>query len=474
MELTFAARTDVGRERERNEDNFLVDRKLRLFVVCDGMGGHVAGAVASATAVNAIHEVIASGASLLQAYDDDPRSEPRRRDILSLLEHAVQRGSFKVYERATENPHERGMGTTATVLLFAGGRAFIGHVGDSRCYLLRDGAIHQMTEDHSLLADMLKSGRIKSVKEVDRRFRNAVTRAVGIHPTVEVETLDLAIIPSDRFLLCSDGLTGYAAARVLRQILSLEAEESAACDTLIQFANDAGGNDNITAVLATVRSTGHKDDDRIRQLFETVQSITLFRYLSFSEQARVLNVCYDEQLKKGDVVFRKGEAGEIAYVIVSGLVEIQVDGVFITELGPGRHFGELALIDQGARSADALISEDTWLLAIHRSAFHEILRRNPRFAVKLLWSFVRSLTSRLRVTTSELTVLKAMYHASTVEDDRNASEFLMPEDLQEMNAAPAPPPLPPSLPAGAADVPRRTVTGHMVTNAPGPGPRGQG
>lgn len=455
MELNFAARTDVGRERERNEDNFLVDRKLRLFVVCDGMGGHVAGAVASALAVNTIHEVVQASAGLVQAYDEDPRNEARRRDLLSLMEHAIARASYKIYERATENPHERGMGTTATALLFAGGRAFIAHVGDSRCYLLRDGAIHQITEDHSLLADMLKSGRIKSVQEVDRRFRNAVTRGVGLHGTVEIDTLDLSVLPEDKLLLCSDGLTGYADARTLRQILAAEADETRACDALIHYANESGGCDNITSILATVKKVGG-DVAKVRMLFETVQSITLFRYLSFAERARMLNVCRDEDFAVGDVIFRKGDPGDTAYILVSGRVQVLVDGVVITDLTAGRHFGEMALIDQGPRSADAVVSDAAWVLTIHRSSFHEILRKNPRFAVRLLWSFVRSLTSRLRATTSELTVLKAMYLAAA-DDVGTPSEWLQPaDDLPEAGGEDAallkriPPPLPVALP------PRRT------------------
>ncbi len=456
MDLTFAARTDVGRERERNEDNFLVDRKLRLFVVCDGMGGHAAGAVASALAVNTIHEVVQAGGALIQSYDEDPRSESRRRDLLSLMEHAIARASYKIHERATENPHERGMGTTATAVLFAGGRAFVSHVGDSRCYLLRDEAIHQMTEDHSLLADMLKSGRIKSVHEVDRRFRNAVTRGVGLHGTVEIDTLDLAVLPGDRLLLCSDGLSGYAGARTLRQILTSEPDETRACDALIEFSNDAGGSDNITAILATVQTVGHADVNRTRLLFETVQAITLFRYLSFAEQARMLNICRDEEFKAGDVIFRRGDPGETAHILVSGRVQVQVDGVVITDLLAGRHFGEMALIDQSPRSADALAIEDVWVLTIHRTSFHEILRKNPRFAVRLLWSFVRSLTSRLRSTTTELTVLKAMYLAAA-DDPGSPSEWLQADELQEdPGGLPTGPRQPPPLPPGL--FPRRTST----------------
>src|SRR6476659_7623382 len=157
-EIQFAALTDVGRVREHNEDNFLVDKKLGLFVVCDGMGGHAAGEVASALAVRTLHEEIKREADLLTDYARGGAGGARvsKRDILNMLEFAVNRASSRVHAEAAKDEKKRGMGTTIVGVLFVGAQAFIVHVGDSRLYLLRDGVLEQVTEDHNVYNELLK------------------------------------------------------------------------------------------------------------------------------------------------------------------------------------------------------------------------------------------------------------------------------------------------------------------------------
>lgn len=248
MAILFQARTDVGRVREQNEDNFLVDRKLQLYVVCDGMGGHASGEVASATAVNVVRDMLLEHSDMLAAYQrgDD---QVDRGDVRRLLIESVQRASARIYERARLNPQQRGMGTTLSMLLLLGRRAFIAHVGDSRIYRRHGDEIEQLTEDHSLYNAMLRSGAAPS--EDDPRIahlKNAVTRAVGVQEEVEVDTMDIDLHPSDRFLLCSDGLSGYFEDGDLERLIA-EEELSKAVDVMIDFANTRGGRDNITALV---------------------------------------------------------------------------------------------------------------------------------------------------------------------------------------------------------------------------------
>src|SRR6478735_691616 len=150
-EIHFAALTDVGRQREHNEDNYLVDKKIGLFVVCDGMGGHAAGEVASALAVRTLHEEIKKQADLLTDYAAKAAGAAKvsKRDITNMLEFAVNRASSKIHAEASKDAKKRGMGTTLTALLVIGSEAFIIYVGDSRIYLLRDGVLEQLTEDHT-------------------------------------------------------------------------------------------------------------------------------------------------------------------------------------------------------------------------------------------------------------------------------------------------------------------------------------
>src|SRR5262245_29395026 len=215
MELRFAAATDVGRQRNHNEDNFLVDKKLQLFVVADGMGGHAAGEVASSIAVHQLRDAVHANRDVLERFSSgDPDVTPV--EILQILEHAVQSACTAINNRAEAEADKRGMGTTTSALLIAGNpahpRGFIAHVGDSRIYLLRQKQTHQLTEDHSLMNELVKRGKLKR-EEIDnspyKQFKNAVTRAVGVYASVEVDTFDFDILPGDRFLLCSDGLYTY-------------------------------------------------------------------------------------------------------------------------------------------------------------------------------------------------------------------------------------------------------------------------
>ena len=185
MELSFAAATDVGRQRNHNEDNFLIDKKLRLFMVADGMGGHAAGEVASSIAVHEIRDAINGRRDVLDRYRVD-HPAVQTYEVLQVLEHAVQRACSVVHQRAQAEPDKRGMGTTATVLLIAGGpeqlRGFIAHVGDSRVYLARQNQCHVLTEDHSLMNELVRRGKLNR-EQIEsspyKQYKNAVTRAAS-------------------------------------------------------------------------------------------------------------------------------------------------------------------------------------------------------------------------------------------------------------------------------------------------------
>src|SRR5690606_30089570 len=191
--LRFFAKTDVDRARDHNEDNFLVDKKLALFVVADGMGGHAAGEVASALAVRTLHEELSQGKHLIEqqlAAQNGQGGIPPR-ELLSFLEQAVQRACVNIHEEALNDPDKRGMGTTLSALLIVGYRGFIAHVGDSRIYLLRHGKLEQLTEDHTVRNELLKRGKLSREQIEAFPKKHAVTRAVGVYERVEVDTLTL-------------------------------------------------------------------------------------------------------------------------------------------------------------------------------------------------------------------------------------------------------------------------------------------
>ncbi|MGH9012947.1 MAG: Stp1/IreP family PP2C-type Ser/Thr phosphatase, partial [Acidimicrobiia bacterium] len=232
MRLVAAKKTDPGRVREGNEDGYLVDDRMGLFAVADGMGGHQAGEVASATALEALRAAVASG-------------EPIR--------DAIDRANEAVLERSAGDERLRGMGTTMTAgTLAAGGTLLLGHVGDSRAYLARDGELTQVTEDHSLVEEMVRRGELTPEQAEVHPRRSVITRALGIEPGVEVDLYPVELHEGDRMLLCSDGLTTMIRAEEIAAILRGEPDPQRAANTLVEAANAAGGEDNITVLVIDV------------------------------------------------------------------------------------------------------------------------------------------------------------------------------------------------------------------------------
>jgi serine/threonine protein phosphatase PrpC/CRP-like cAMP-binding protein len=409
LEIRFYAATDVGRQREHNEDNYLIDPKLQLFVVADGMGGHAAGEVASQIAVHTVCRQIRESAQILERHRDIPDSIESRETIRLILEQAMQAATTEIFRRAQIDADKRGMGTTCTALLLVGHRGFIAHVGDSRIYLVRQGLVHQLTEDHSLLNELIRRGKLRR-EDVETspyaRYKNAVTRAVGAYETVEADTFDFEILPGDSCVLCSDGLHGYFKKETELAELLGQGEEAEAPNRLIAHANDAGGHDNITAVVVCVHATDPVVyASRVSDLAAKVSALKgmpLFRHLAYKEIIRVLNVTTVVEFEPLDDIIREGEAGEELYVILSGEVRLHREGMFITQLQKGAHFGEMALVDRSRRSASVTATHKTRMLCLRRTDFFAILRGEPAVAVKLLWSFTQVLTERLRKTTAEL------------------------------------------------------------------------
>ena len=409
--MTFAAATDVGRQRTHNEDNFLIDKKLRLFLVADGMGGHAAGEVASSIAVHEIRDAVYNNRDLIDRYRVD-HPGVQAYEILQILEHAIQAACGSVHSRAQAEPDKRGMGTTTTVLLIAGGgdhlRGFIAHVGDSRCYLARQNQSHILTEDHSLMNELVRRGKLNR-EQIEsspyKQYKNAVTRAVGVYASVEVDTFDFDILPGDRFLLCSDGMYAYVDEDELPRQLA-DGDVKDVPKRLVDVANAGGGHDNITAVVIRIGDTTSTElvprTTDVSLKLEVLKGMQMFRYLSYKELVRVGNIAEMVEVSSEQVIFSAGQPGDAMYVVISGSVRLTKEDTTVTELGRGHHFGEMALVDRSVRSLTATAAEGTRLVVIHRKDFYDIIKREPATAVKMLWSFVQVLGARLRKTTNDL------------------------------------------------------------------------
>jgi serine/threonine protein phosphatase PrpC len=232
MKFSVGAFSDVGRSRDDNEDAYVVDERLVLFAIADGMGGHRGGEVASWTAIEALRAAVANG---------------------NAINLAISKANEAVIERAAGDPEVAGMGTTMTAVVPAAGRTvLIGHVGDSRAYLLHDGTLSRLTDDHSLVEEMVREGRLTHEQAESHPRRNIVTRALGQEHDVEVDLYTLEVSPGDRILLCSDGLTVMVRDRDVERIVRGESDPQRAVELLVDAANEAGGEDNITVILLDV------------------------------------------------------------------------------------------------------------------------------------------------------------------------------------------------------------------------------
>ncbi len=253
MKLRHAALSDVGVKRNHNEDSFLINPTLGLFVVADGMGGHAGGETASRVAVTTIEqEVVEARERKPQAFAAQATLE--QTPLAEVMRDALEAACAAVFHAARATPGLEGMGTTATALLVQNGLVLAGHVGDSRFYMMRDDEIQQISEDHSLVQEQVKAGILTPDQAKTSRFKNIITRSIGFEEDVLVDVLGVALLPGDRMLLCSDGLSNLVEDYEMREIFRTRPLDDVPV-TLINLANARGGDDNITVVVAEVEAT---------------------------------------------------------------------------------------------------------------------------------------------------------------------------------------------------------------------------
>ncbi|MGZ5302174.1 MAG: Stp1/IreP family PP2C-type Ser/Thr phosphatase [Actinomycetota bacterium] len=247
MRVAVGVATDIGRIRERNEDSYLVEPPL--YAVADGMGGARGGAVASSMALDKVEELFHRGKGPLGEL--------------------IRSANRAVFERSVSDRNVSGMGTTLTAATVDEQGAHLGHVGDSRAYLLRAGSLRQLTDDHTLVNRMVKAGEITEQEAGVHPHRNVLTRSVGTEPEVDVDEEDVPLIDGDRLLLCSDGLTGMVTEPQIQAILEATPDPQDAADHLVKAANRAGGIDNITVVILDIHENADDSTDAERRAVPT-------------------------------------------------------------------------------------------------------------------------------------------------------------------------------------------------------------
>lgn len=305
----YAALSNVGLVRDHNEDAILAEAPL--FVVADGMGGHEAGEIASNIAIEQ-----------LLAY------APKSPDALGLM-RAVKQANAAIIQAANENIGRAGMGTTITAAVIDNGRAVFAQVGDSRAYLLRSGRLSQVTQDHSVVATMVRSGSISESEARIHPQRNVITRALGSDPHVVIDTYEYETIRGDRWLLCSDGLSGPVDNEHLEEILNRDADPRVCVEHLVEAANAAGGNDNISAIIVDVPADDTVAEMRAKTkhgrksfsfgLFTALIALLIIFGIGFSLVKYAEKRAYIAQTPSGHVGIYKGVPGKLFNYQISTL-----------------------------------------------------------------------------------------------------------------------------------------------------------
>lgn len=376
----------------------LVDDELGLYVVCDGMGGHAGGEVASFTAVETVTDRIRKGTKLLE------QARAGHADgvgLVKLVEGAVADACAAVYNQAKANPRYSGMGCTLTLLLVTGTRAMMAHVGDTRLYLYRDNAVEQLSTDHTFVRDLVKSGVVTSETAKDSQYAHVLTRAVGLQESVEVDTLALDVHPDDTFLLCSDGLHDYLEG--LGELVPYLANDDSLGTPrrLVDLANERGGADNVTALVVRMQASDAEQKaglsltgDAARRL-DVLRSVKLLAGIPFADLLRLNNIAEERAYASGDAVVKAGDIGEGLYVVLDGRFAIEAFDVRLATLDVGQHVGlTMLLVKRECRATLRAVSEGR-LLVIASAHFQELVAQRPPLGVLLVGELAKLLSIEL-------------------------------------------------------------------------------
>jgi serine/threonine protein phosphatase PrpC len=406
MRIVSHALTDPGAKRTVNEDFQLVDPKLGLHIVCDGVSGEQAGDFASRTCAETIQKVIASRRALLDQYKKE-RSGGLLSEIAQALQQAIEAASAEVRKLGQADPKKRGMATTAATALIAYDHAILAHVGDSRIYLIRKGRIHQLTDDHTMAAEMKRTGLWTDEKAKRSPYANTLTRAIGMQESVQVDLLQVELTPGDRLLLCSDGLTSYLDPSELL-LFTQKSDLTTVPSEMIDLAKNRGGHDNISVITLSVEADMPRSDalDALKK-GEVLGRVPLFRYLVYPELIKVLSLVKVRQFRASEQVIQEGTHGDDLFVIAQGELEVVKGGQVVATRKSGEFLGEIGFFNNIPRTATVLAKGASTTLVFSRRELLSLLKKEPSIAVKLLWSMGQELSRRVSQTTQDLAEAKA-------------------------------------------------------------------
>lgn len=358
MKLYSYGKTDTGKKRTVNQDSFHIDKETNLYIVADGMGGGVAGDVASSTAVERVACYVRKNKSAVDSFVANPT--PENKDVvLKILVEGVCEANRVVYDESVNRRSAGSMGSTFTMLMVSGVTGFMVHIGDSKLFMARKGVVSQLSTDHTIGQDYIsKYG--SAADTISGEIAGMLSKALGLKRNVNPEKMTFDILPEDRFLLCSDGLSRYLTTQNL-PVLELgifrapaqEREDvfvKKAVNRLVDYAYDCGGEDNITAVM--VSAVGHPSEYPVRSRgvldkMELIKNATLFRTLAYEEILKVIAGAELRSVKKYEVLSThdRNREEDYVFILLEGQLSLMKRSRHIMTLKPGTHIGSLSFLE---------------------------------------------------------------------------------------------------------------------------------
>lgn len=393
--IVGAAETSVGKVRDHNEDCHFIDPEAGIFVVCDGMGGHAAGEVASALAVKAIRASWASDATQLVCDRWLAQGTPEaRKELLQTIQQGVINAHAAIVAEAEADRRKKGMGTTLVGAIIVGGDVVFAHAGDSRAYLVRDGIAMQLTEDHTLLSRLLAAGVDVDVDGEGMRFKSMLTNALGIGQDCKVSTFVVPVADGDRFLLCSDGITEYIKEHEIGEVLATMPSPARSAQRLVELALQRGGGDNATALVVRILEAGEtaRPSEQLRREETAIAACSLWGKASPQQRLRALRIALPRDLAAGEKVPAQTLGDRVAWVVVEG--ELTLDGARrgpSSLLYPGALLTDSPLPDKDGL---AVAKTDVRALAIRSDDFRELCEDDPELGEILLSSLASEMSAR--------------------------------------------------------------------------------
>jgi serine/threonine protein phosphatase PrpC len=386
-----AAATDVGKVRDHNEDHHLIDPEEQIFIVCDGMGGHAAGEVASKAAVEIARSSWTGDGMKLRLRNYTERGDAAsRRALIHAVREGVMNAHLHIVEEARNDEDKAGMGTTFTGFVIAGGDAVFAHAGDSRAYLVRDEIAMQLSEDHTLLARLQASG-IDPDREGGNadRWKGVLTNALGIGDATRVASFIVSLYSGDKIMLCSDGITEYLSEPEIGVVLVEQPSPARAAQKMVDIALERGGGDNATAVVIKVMEAGETKvpaEQRARD-DEAIASCVLFDGLTPQERLRALRITTFRELDADTPLAPVALGDRVCYIVLSGEVKLPIGTV-----GAGALIYPEALVsgtEMPDRATTAVATTEVRLLTIRQDDFFEITEEESDLGVKLYATVAR-------------------------------------------------------------------------------------